>query len=47
MQLQVSVENAPAIHLYEKFGFAVEGQLRRAYYRDGVYHDNLVMGLLL
>ncbi len=47
LQLYVYVENAPAIHLYEKFGFVVEGRLRKALYRDGSYHDDLVMGLLL
>jgi RimJ/RimL family protein N-acetyltransferase len=46
IELDVYVENARARHLYEKFGFMVEGR-RRAIYRDGHYHDDLIMGLLL
>ena len=46
IELRVFTRNVAAIHLYEKFGFEVEGRLRRAVYRDGEYHDNLVMGLL-
>jgi RimJ/RimL family protein N-acetyltransferase len=47
LELMVFAENQPAIHLYEKYGFQVEGQLRKAIYREGAYHDDLVMGLLL
>ena len=31
---------------YRKAGFVEEGRLRQAMYREGVYHDILVMGLL-
>jgi RimJ/RimL family protein N-acetyltransferase len=47
IELDVYVENARARHLYEKFGFVVEGRRRRAIFRDGQYHDDLIMGLLL
>ena len=47
IELDVFARNQPAIHLYEKHGFEVEGRRKRAVYRDGEYHDNLVMALLL
>jgi len=47
IELEVFAENAPAIHLYQKFGFEVEGQKRHAVYKWGRYLDMLVMGLLL
>ena len=46
VELEVYVENIPAIHLYEKFGFRNEGQKRHAFYERGRYHDTLVMALL-
>ncbi|HEX8229056.1 MAG TPA: GNAT family N-acetyltransferase [Chloroflexia bacterium] len=47
IELFVYVENAKGIHLYEKFGFKVEGRRTRAYYHHGRYIDDLVMALLL
>lgn len=47
VELEVFVANAPAIHLYEKLGFQIEGRRRRAVCQDGQYFDILVMGLLL
>ena len=47
IELHVYTRNKAAIHLYEKVGFEVEGRLRRRVYRDGEYHDNLAMALLL
>ena len=47
IELHVYVENARAIHLYEKFGFKIEGRRPHAYYHNGRYIDDLVMGLLL
>jgi RimJ/RimL family protein N-acetyltransferase len=47
IELQVFVSNSTAIHLYEKHGFEVEGRRRKAVFRDGVYHDDYVMALLL
>ncbi len=43
LQLQVWVDNAPAIALYEKFGFEREGVLRAEGFRDGAYVDALAM----
>jgi ribosomal protein S18 acetylase RimI-like enzyme len=47
IELYVYVRNAPAIALYEKFGFAIEGR-RKAFIREGdEYLDDLVMGRIL
>ena len=47
IELNVFTENQPAIHLYEKYGFVVEGRRRKAIYRDGKIQDNFIMALLL
>jgi len=47
IELLVFERNEVAIHLYQKFGFEIEGKHRKAIYRDGVYLDNLTMALLL
>jgi RimJ/RimL family protein N-acetyltransferase len=42
--LAVYADNAPAIHLYEKHGFVVEGRrLREIKLDDGTYADDLLM----
>ena len=46
LDLRVYVDNAPAIALYEKFGFEVEGTHRRFAFRDGEYVDAHVMARL-
>jgi len=47
VELYVYARNAPAIGLYEKFGFAIEGK-RRAFIREGdEFLDDLVMSKLL
>lgn len=44
--LQVFDNNLGAIRAYEKAGFVHEGRLRQDVYKNGVYHDVLVMGIL-
>ena len=39
LELQVYTDNARAIHLYEKFGFEIEGTMRRQALRNGAYVD--------
>jgi putative acetyltransferase len=47
VELYVYARNAPAIALYEKFGFAIEGK-RRAFIREGdAFLDDLVMAKLI
>jgi L-phenylalanine/L-methionine N-acetyltransferase len=43
MELTVFADNAPAIALYERFGFEREGVLRDYALRDGVFVDALAM----
>jgi putative acetyltransferase len=43
IELEVTSHNAPAIHLYEEFGFKAEGVKRRAMKKDGQYADLLLM----
>ena len=43
VELEVYADNEAAIHLYEKFGFEVEGTMRKYAFRDGEYVDTHVM----
>lgn len=45
IELSVMSPNARAIHLYEKYGFVIEGVQKRAYYKRGEYLDNIMMAL--
>lgn len=47
IELAVFERNTIAIHLYQKFGFEIEGRRRKAVFRDGQYLDGLIMALLL
>lgn len=42
--LRVAEFNVAALKLYEKAGFSVEGRLRRHTFRQGEYHDVVLMG---
>jgi RimJ/RimL family protein N-acetyltransferase len=46
IQLDVFDDNEGARRLYERVGFRHEGTLRRAVYRDGVFHDLHRMAIL-
>jgi len=46
VQLDVFSFNRRAARSYEKAGFSFEGARREAIYRDGVFHDDLVMSIL-
>jgi putative acetyltransferase len=47
IELFVYARNHGAIHLYERFGFQVEGRRRRAVLHKGEYLDDLLLALLL
>ncbi|MDK2885542.1 MAG: hypothetical protein PWP54_100 [Thermosipho sp. (in: thermotogales)] len=38
--------NEKSIRLLEKFGFQLEGRIRKGKYHDGKYHDILIYGLM-
>jgi putative acetyltransferase len=46
IELTVYADNAAAVHLYEKFGFVIEGTLRAYAFRDGAYVDAYTMARL-
>jgi len=46
VQLEVYDFNPRAMRCYEKCGFQVEGRQREALFRNGSYHDILIMGIL-
>jgi L-phenylalanine/L-methionine N-acetyltransferase len=46
IELTVYTDNAPAIALYEKFGFLREGKHAQYAFRDGVYADAYAMARL-
>ncbi|MCK8606850.1 GNAT family N-acetyltransferase [Apilactobacillus ozensis] len=43
--LYVDVENKPALKVYKKMGFEVEGTLKKHYFVNGKYHDVYFMSL--
>jgi diamine N-acetyltransferase len=45
LHLLVLEDNKPAIKVYEKCGFVVEGRLRRHVFKNGKFKDVLFMGL--
>ena len=47
IELDVVVENYPAIRLYHERGFKVEGKMEMRWKRDGAYYDVYKMGRLL
>jgi putative acetyltransferase len=46
LELQVYTDNDPAVHLYQKFGFVIEGTARKYALRGGVYVDAYTMARL-
>jgi len=46
LELEVYTDNAPAIRLYEKFGFTIEGTLVDFAFQDGQYVDTYIMARL-
>ncbi|HEX9943888.1 MAG TPA: GNAT family N-acetyltransferase [Thermoanaerobaculia bacterium] len=46
LELEVYIDNEPAIRLYEKFDFTIEGTLAQFAFRDGQYVDAYVMARL-
>ncbi len=46
IELSVYTDNAPAIRLYERFGFVIEGTARQYALRAGVYVDAHLMARL-
>ena len=46
LELTVFIDNAPAIRLYQKFGFTIEGTLVGYAYRDGQFVDVYTMARL-
>jgi putative acetyltransferase len=46
LELAVYTDNAPAIALYRKFGFEIEGIEEADAFRDGAFADNYVMARL-
>ena len=46
VELEVFTHNAAAVHLYQKFGFVIEGTCRRVVYGEGGWYDEYVMARL-
>lgn len=46
LELNVFTDNEPAVRLYQKFGFEIEGTLRQFAFRDGQFIDAYAMGRL-
>ena len=46
LELTVYVDNEPALRLYQKFGFEIEGRRRADAFRDGAFVDSFAMARL-
>ncbi len=47
IDLEVRADNGPAIRLYERLGFAIEGRRAKGLCHRGVFFETLEMGLVL
>lgn len=47
LNLKVMTTNDTAIKLYKKFGFEVEGLIKRDFYIKNKFQDSLIMGLII
>ena len=47
ISLVTRTDNVPAVSLYLKFGFVVEGCIKNSTLIDGTYYDTYMMGLML
>ncbi|GAA0485114.1 hypothetical protein GCM10008986_07960 [Salinibacillus aidingensis] len=45
VHLVVAKENKKAIHIYEKIGFHIEGEMKEHFYLNGSYHDAYMMAI--
>ena len=43
VELQLTADNAPALALYQRFGFGIEGRQKEALFKNGIYRDVLQM----
>ncbi|WP_174614415.1 GNAT family N-acetyltransferase [Virgibacillus ihumii] len=43
--LYVAKKNEKAVHIYEKAGFQIEGDLKEHFFVDGSYHDAVLMSI--
>ena len=46
LELEVYTDNEPALRLYKKFGFEIEGTMKQDSFRDGAYADVFFMARL-
>jgi RimJ/RimL family protein N-acetyltransferase len=46
VELRVFAFNEPALRLYRRLGFREEGRRRELLFRDGQFHDDIVMAML-
>lgn len=46
VELEVFPHNAAGVASYQKLGFSLDGRRRSAYFRDGAFHDLLLMSAL-
>lgn len=46
LQIETVANNTPMIQAATRAGFSIEGQLRRARWANGEFHDDVILGLL-
>ncbi|MBU3102302.1 GNAT family N-acetyltransferase [Clostridium sp. DSM 17811] len=46
IMLTVSEKNIGAVKVYTKANFKIEGVMKQAFYREGKFHDKVIMAIL-